>query len=299
MKDPLIEIGSIIKTAREQAGLSIDELASDSRVSAHHIENIEKANRKELPEEAYLIGFLTKILKALGVANSSSIVSNFKKAEGDYIVQSLVNDNDPEQDSPEKETYFKLYHFYILLVVVLLVLSWFVIRNANRDNEQGTKRKISFKEKVETKIENTEKSKNLIEAQKNNLVQEEILEKPEPKIDYEYKNTYTSGHGDKEIKLRVKEVAWVQIIGMDKRKVLFEGDVFPTSEPNQFKFKDDDGFVIATGNAGAFEVDTGEGPFMLGASGQLIKWFYPKSLKRRFERNRRSARYREQELVGI
>ena len=54
----------------------------------------------------------------------------------------------------------------------------------------------------------------------------------------------------------------------------------PTREPNQFKFRDDTGFVLASGNAAAFEVNTGEGPYLLGESGELIKWYYPRSAKK-------------------
>lgn len=304
MKDPLIEIGSIIKAAREQAGLSIEELAVESRVSAHHIQNIELVNRKELPEEAYLTGFLNKLFKTLKVENGPELVANFKQDEGDYIIQSLVNNVDPAEDIADDSSYFKVYHLYILLGVLLLFIAWFVINNANQDNEAKVLSRVSQEtvEKIETEekpVEKETKKTKLEEPEKVEEVKKEI-EKVEKQ--YDYSHTETKGRGSKSIIVRVKEIAWVQVIGMEDRNILFEGDVFPSREPNQFKFKDDDGFILATGNAGAFAVDTGDGFYDLGASGQLIKWFYPKSIKRKFERSTRktsSNKYKEQELVTL
>ena len=298
MKDPLVEIAFIIKTAREQAGLSIKELASESRVSARHIENIEEVKREELPEEAYLTGFFNKLLKALKIENAAEIVSRFRQEEGNFVVQSLVNNNDPEQDAATGGTsYFEIYHLYILLGVLVLLLSWFVITSANKDNEGSSKNKT-----VKEKIQRSQAPSYSKEVVKHEPEENKVLEIQKDEQRYVYRNTYTAGKGDKAITVRVKEIAWVQIIGMDDRNILYEGDVFPASEPNQFKFKDDDGFIIATGNAGAFAVDTGDGFKPIGASGQLLKWYYPKSIKRKFERSLRKkpiAKYKEQELVRM
>lgn len=301
MKDPLIEIGSIIKSAREQAGMSIDELALESRVSIHHIKNLESANRAELPEETYLTGFLTKVLKALKIENANKLISKFKDKEGDYILQSLVNNNDPELEAKaESKSYFKIYHIYILLGIIFLAIAWFVISSANTDNEESPGKKL----KVEQKINKTKKiaeEENTVKTVSPKDKEEELedwenLEKPQR--EYRYNNLEIRGRGDKSLYIKVKEVAWVQVIGIEDRKILFEGDVFPSREPNYFRFRDDDGFVIATGNAGAFEIDAGEGPFMLGASGQLIKWYYPKSARRKFERStKKTTRYQEQQLL--
>ena len=304
MKDPLLEIGSIIRAAREQSGLSIEELAAESRVSSHHIQNIEIANRKELPEEAYLTGFLNKIFKTLKIENPSDLVAHFKQDEGDFIIQSLVNKADPEEDFDNSGSYFQVYHLYILLAALLIFIAWFVVHNANQDNESKVisrvlKEKITRKKQVVSPIVEKNEIAETKEASSADELQEEIQNKEQT---YSYKNTLVRGKGDKSIIVRVREIAWVQVIGMEDRNILFEGDVFPTSEPNQFKFRDDDGFILATGNAGAFEVDTGDGFSRIGGSGQLIKWFYPKSIRRKFERSTRkksSDQYKEQELVKI
>lgn len=303
MKDPLVELGSIIRTAREQLGISIDELALESRVSIHHIKNIEEANRSELPEETYLVGFLNRILKTLKINNASTLVNSFKKNEGDFIVQSLVNNNNPELDTVSRnDSYFKLYHVYIVIAVMFFVLICFVINRANLDNERIVEVKKTVKNKKPEKTLDLHQSSVLIQ-QGQALIEEidqtkEEAEEEEEK--FSYNSTVVRGKGNRSIVVRVKEVAWVQVIGLDDMDVLFEGDVFPSREPNQFKFNDNDGFVLASGNAGAFEVNTGQGFFPLGSSGQLIKWVYPDSARKKYERShKRASKYKEQELVGI
>lgn len=289
MKDPLVEIGALIRSAREQSKMSIEELSSESRVSSQHILNIEAGNRADLPEETYLLGFLSKLFKTLRIENGTKMISLFKNAEADFIVQSLVDSNDSEEELPlEQSSTFKIQHLYISLGILLLVIFWFLINNANKDNESWIKKKPA-QQKIIEKKKLPEPSEEFSQFDKNTDENGDI-QLPEEEKKIVYANTSVRGKGNKSITVRVREIAWVQVIGMDHMTILFEGDVFPTSEPNQFIFRDNDGFVIATGNAGAFDVDAGEGFSRIGASGQLTKWFYPNSMKKRFEKSIRKSR---------
>ena len=83
----------------------------------------------------------------------------------------------------------------------------------------------------------------------------------------------------KSLKLKVSEVAWFQVYGIAAGKTLFEGEAYPDIEPSKFEFKDDIGFALASGNAGAFKVYADGKTYILGQTGQLIKWYYPEGAK--------------------
>lgn len=299
MNDPLKEIGLLIKSARQSLGMSLDDLAHESRVSSHHIQNLEEADRQALPEDAFLFGFLNKILKTLKIKDAAKIIEKFKNDEGEYILQNLVETNFTEPKAKKfKIGFFRIYYLYLILIVIVLLLAVSLINNVNRDNEKAflskqvllpqTKEEVKpHKPEAELLIEKDISEEDEVIEEFESVDEDTILPKADEK-EYVYKNTYSRGKGEKSLFMRVREVAWVQVIGAHSQNLLFEGDVFPASEPNQFMFRDKEGFIVATGNAGAFQVDTGNGMRLLGESGQLIKWYYPKSLKRKFFRANRT-----------
>lgn len=280
--DPLQKIGQEIKDLRIQRGLSVAQLAKESRVAMHHIESIEKYERANLPEEAYLSGFLVKLLRALGHEQAEKRVETFKRDEGSYIVENLVNNSSSNEADLKvgDEAYFKLYHFYIIIGLLLFLVFWFLLVNSFTEHKtevQGGILGSSKKPKLKRVVEQLP-SEVLPAIDKNGLVQTENLqiltpEKPLPVV------TTRRGGGNQQLDLYVKEVAWVQVIGVASKEILYEGDVFPDQGPNHLQLFDDAGFVVATGNAGAFEVATADGTHRLGQEGERIKWFYPQSAK--------------------
>jgi cytoskeletal protein RodZ len=303
MNDPLKEIGLLIKSERQILGLTLEDLAHESRVSSHHIANLEDANREALPEDTFLFGFLNKIFKALKLKESAKIIEKFKKEEGEYLLQFLVEENFSDPKSKEtKRHFFKIYYLYILLSLFLLILGILLVNNFNKDNEKKfLSKQIIISSQSNDLIDLDYKKEEILEDQisKNQSRKEiELLTSSENdaklpivnETELSYKSPLVRGKGEKSLSLRVKEVAWVQVLGAHSQNILFEGDVFPSLEPNQFIFHDKEGFILATGNAGAFEVDTGEGLKVLGESGQLIKWYYPKAIKRKLIRvNRKKS----------
>ena len=57
--------GAALRSAREAAGISLAQLAERTKVTRHHLENIEAARVERLPARAYLRGFLVAIAKEL------------------------------------------------------------------------------------------------------------------------------------------------------------------------------------------------------------------------------------------
>ena len=283
IKDPLKKIGDEIKDARLKKCLTIDQLARESRVAAHHISSIETNNRKELPEEAFLSSFLIKILRALNHSNPEKRVDQFRQEEGAHIVEDLVNQvpEDLEAEASE-DAYFKLYHIYIIIGLVVFFVFWFLLVNSFSDQKPVvTGGILGLDKKVKTAIsrEKVKEAQPLLDS--NGLTLSENLQVLEPakKPVQAPELTLSKGKGTQELDLRVRDVAWVQIFGISANEVLYEGDVFPDQGPNHLKLFDDSGFIVASGNAGALEVFTPDGNYLLGAQDEKIKWYYPQNAK--------------------
>jgi cytoskeletal protein RodZ len=75
--DPHLDIGTALKTARESLGLSIEEIAIETRVRARHLAAIETGDLDKLPSRPFTIGYVRAYAKALGV-DADSTASRYR-----------------------------------------------------------------------------------------------------------------------------------------------------------------------------------------------------------------------------
>ncbi|MCE2928286.1 MAG: helix-turn-helix domain-containing protein [Candidatus Caenarcaniphilales bacterium] len=247
LKDPLVEIGAMIRQTRERQQLGVQDLALRSKVSIKHIQNIENGERAELPEGVYLIGFLTKILKSLNITNAPSIIEKYRKLEGDFVLQDVINSHNPKQEKLAKShsgPVFQLYHLYILIVILLIAIGVYALRSM-----------IPHEPAPKPVLEEPSKP----------------IKKIEPIIE-----TITKGEGSIKLLLKIQERTWFQVFGQGSKKILFEGTI---EKPTLFELYDEIGFALSTGNAGGTFIDQGQGFQRIGTNGQQMKFYFPESLR--------------------
>jgi len=63
--DPTRSPGAFLRACREAMGLSVQDVAQETKISSRHLENIENENVEQLPVRVYLRGFLVAYAKAL------------------------------------------------------------------------------------------------------------------------------------------------------------------------------------------------------------------------------------------
>jgi cytoskeletal protein RodZ len=281
--DPLKQLGETFKKARLQSGLSLDDLSEKSRIQVRHIGNIEKANRIDLPEEAYLMGYLNKLSKILKLKNPQVVMDEYKKGESQYIVQNILNENHIKNDSlPFNISFLRIYHLYIL-IGALVILGIFYLINSTSSKDSNLDKKLITISKLETRKPTVIPDAKVINIENLDLE----IKVPEPIVETQEQSSKNNsdspfsiyGEGSKSLKISILEVAWFQVYGIGASKALFEGDGYPNVEPNKFEFRDDIGFTLSSGNAGAFKVHDAGKKYILGKSGQLIKWYYPEGAK--------------------
>lgn len=262
-EEPLKRLGRMIRSAREQRSLTLFELSNEARVSIEHIKSIEIGARKTLPEDTYLLGYLIKLLKALDFENADKLVEQYKKEEGQHIVETIVNSYESNVINKGLQlSDFKIYHLYIIFTLALFIISWFTVRHS---------------------------SESFLPSGIGEVIKPgHILEPPVKKYDLDImaqngadlngRLMSSSGLGSKVIEIEITEPVWYQIIGLGQKKVLFEGYIAKSEAPKRFKFMDDLGFVISTGNAGAIVAKTEKSSARIGLRGENIRWFYPAEL---------------------
>lgn len=131
------EIGEALKDARENIGLSIEEVASDLKLRPSQIENIESGNIDAFKDVFYLKYFIKDYAKYLGLSYDD-LIDEFNEYIFDYTskisledikkAKKKVDKKDKKQKriaSPytiERRTKINIKIVFIILLVILAIL---------------------------------------------------------------------------------------------------------------------------------------------------------------------------------
>lgn len=85
-------LGEKLRRAREEQGISISEIAEQTRISPHYLESIEKDDFKILPGGIFNKGFIKAFARYVGVSEAEALQ--------DYV-QAIGEGNEPESEGPK------------------------------------------------------------------------------------------------------------------------------------------------------------------------------------------------------
>ncbi|MDE1467126.1 helix-turn-helix domain-containing protein [Aurantiacibacter sp. D1-12] len=121
-------VGPQLRAAREARGLSIEQVAAETRISARHIENIEEGAFHTLPGRTYAVGFAKTIAKVVGLDQED--VAAMVRAEMDIEspTERVAAPSTFEPGDPSRAPGGKLVWFSLFAVVLLLAGIFFASR---------------------------------------------------------------------------------------------------------------------------------------------------------------------------
>jgi len=118
-------IGDELRVSREKAGLSLEDVSSQLRISVRHLEHIETGDRDRLPGTTYLLGFVRSYAKLL-------------KLNADDLCHQIMEALDESDLKPEfhvvgggvqKPDYRARYVMIGVVVVILAYMGWYLLRS--------------------------------------------------------------------------------------------------------------------------------------------------------------------------
>jgi cytoskeletal protein RodZ len=123
----LAELGDYLRHLREQQALSLDDVASLTKVPARMLNAIEEGKLEPLPEPVYTKGFIKRYADALGL-NGSEFASVFPTAQLFTAKRQFWGELPAPQLKP-----IHLYLFYIVVIILAVTgLSQMVDRSAQQ-----------------------------------------------------------------------------------------------------------------------------------------------------------------------
>ncbi|MDR9404122.1 MAG: DUF4115 domain-containing protein [Halothece sp. Uz-M2-17] len=239
--EKLKEIGSQMRQVRTEKSVSIDEVATKTRIQARLLVAIEEGNLEHLPEPVYIQGLIKQFADALGL-NGLEYAGAFPTGKQTYAISPSWRQLPAAQLRP-----LHLYVIYILLIVASVSgLSYLIEQRSAQDNTE----------------QQTSQEEVTIEPVPEQSTQQLAIANPQP--------TQDSKVHPVELKVSVKKDAWVRIT-RDGEK-LYEGML---SAGNNKTWTAEEALTLRTGNAGGVVVEYNQqSPTVLGNIGEVKEVTY-------------------------
>ncbi len=145
------EIGEKLKNAREEIGVSIEEVAEDLKLRPSQIENIESGNSEAFKDVFYLKYFIRDYAKYLGL-DKEDLVDEFNEYLFDYTSRLSLDDikaakNEKKVSHKIKSPYtlekknklsIIMFGVYVIIVILILLIVYFIFNLNHDDNDEFT-----------------------------------------------------------------------------------------------------------------------------------------------------------------
>jgi len=119
-------VGERLKAAREDKGLSLEQVASETRIPLRHLQSLEEADWDRLPAPTYTIGFAKSYASAVGL-DRTDIGEQLRSEMGGYRTDNSNVEHFEPADPARTMPKWLVLSAVAAIIVVVLVFSW--IRN--------------------------------------------------------------------------------------------------------------------------------------------------------------------------
>ncbi len=250
--EKLKEIGSQMRQVRTEKSVSIDEVATKTRIQARLLVAIEEGNIDHLPEPVYIQGLIKQFAEALGL-NGLEYAGAFPTGKQTYTINPSWRQLPAAQLRP-----LHLYVIYILLIIASVSgLSYLIEQRSAQNNTQS----ISEEQVREQPVDDTLKQQ-LATAQPTSPTETSSNDDPKSVTD------------SVEVKVSVQKEAWIKITS--DGETVYEGVM---RAGDQQTWQSEEALTLRTGNAGGVVVEYNEqSPTVIGELGEVKEVTYsPKS----------------------
>jgi len=247
--EKLKELGSQIRQVREEQSISIDEVATRTRIQARLLVAIEEGNLDHLPEPIYIQGLIKQFAEALGL-DGREYAAAFPTGPQTYTITPSWQQLPSVQFRP-----LHLYIIYALFVIgAISGLSFYFEQRSAQDSKPDSSQQQVVQEPVANSSDPT------LGSVKPPSSQQTSQETPKT-------NDQTS---PVKVAVSIKQDAWVRV----KRdgQTIYQG-ILSKGETKNWTAQDQ--LTLRTGNAGGVVVEYNQqSPKPLGQPGQVKEVTY-------------------------
>lgn len=243
------EIGELLKAAREEKGLSLEEIQMITKIRLKHLKALEAGEFDQIPGEVYVKGFMVNFAKTVGLDGEQILEKYYELKNQDTAVtqdEELVfsekSDLPEEKGKVGKKPIITIGVISGILIIVGVI---FFIFTRPRSSVQVTE-----PEPVIDQVEVETKEEPVLSLPLEE--QDEVVQKVEPVL-----------------RAEATEVVWIGLYKKNSGEMIFEGTLYPSDHQEWLLTED---VLMRIGNAGGLKLIYKEKELgKLGYSGQVLE----------------------------
>lgn len=125
-------VGERLRSAREEKGFSLEDIAAETRIPLRHLESLEAGDWERLPAPTYTIGFAKNYAGAVGL-DRAEIGEQLRSEMGGYRADTAAVEHFEPVDPARAMPRWLVFGAIAAVLVVVLVFTW--IRNQSLTEE--------------------------------------------------------------------------------------------------------------------------------------------------------------------
>ena len=130
-------VGERLRAAREEKGLSLEDIAAQTRIPQRHLESIENAEWDKLPAPTYTVGFAKSYAGAVGL-DRNEIGDQLREEMGGQRFASsqseVIEAADPARTMPK----WLVLSAVVAVIVLIVLMSWLNRRSLSQPDQAAT-----------------------------------------------------------------------------------------------------------------------------------------------------------------
>ncbi|MBV9529103.1 helix-turn-helix domain-containing protein [Sphingomonas sp.] len=126
--------GERLRAAREEKGLSLEDVAAQTRIPRRHLESVEQADWENLPAPTYTIGFAKSYASAVGLDRTDigeQLRTEMGGARAPTTAMEVFEPADPARSMPR----WLVLAAIAAVALVIVVMTWLSNRSLHDDNQ--------------------------------------------------------------------------------------------------------------------------------------------------------------------
>ena len=133
-----LTVGQRLRAAREDKGLSLEDIAAQTRIPQRHLESIESADWEKLPAPTYTMGFAKSYASAVGL-DRTEVGDQLRSEMGGHrpapiTPAEVFEPADPARTMPK----WLVFAAIAAVIVLVLVMSWLNDRSLEQSDSPAT-----------------------------------------------------------------------------------------------------------------------------------------------------------------
>lgn len=126
-------VGERLRAAREEKGLSLEDVAAQTRIPRRHLESLETADWEQLPAPTYTTGFAKSYASAVGLDRTEigdQLRTEMGRAPAPATAAEVFEPADPARTMPR----WLVLAAILAVIIVIAVMTWLSNRSLDSDN---------------------------------------------------------------------------------------------------------------------------------------------------------------------